>query len=98
MINDYKKLGAMFVELEDLQQDIERIKKAFEEKEIEKFKVVLSISLKGDLKEDEQELKLSQVAGAKYLLDELVKRERVLRGQIDRKLNRKWFQFWKYIK
>ena len=98
MINDYKKLGAMFVELEDLQQDIERIKKAFEGKEIEKFKVVLSISLKGDLKEAEEEFKLSQVAGARYMLDELVKRERVLREQIDRKLNRKWFEFWKYIK
>ncbi len=98
MINDYRKLGAMFVELEDLQQDIERIKKAFEEKEIEKFKVVLSISLKGDLKETDEEFNFSQVAGARYMLDELVKRERVLREQIDRKLNRKWFEFWKYIK
>lgn len=97
MINDYKKLGAMFVELEGIQEDIKNLKEVFTEDKINDLDIELIVRYK-KYEDHEWSFVLSQRATASYYLDELVKRERVLRGQIDRKLNRKWFEFWKYIK
>ena len=90
-LDRYHKLGGMFRDLEETKDDLQTLMKI--RAETAKFKKIqVHISFQGA---DHKPIQISTATTVHYYIGYLEKRIRILEKQIDRKIDRKWYEFWK---
>lgn len=91
-MSNYNKIGRLFIELEAIRDDLESLKAIRDNMTEDSLKATITIEFKD---QENKPVSLSTFSTLNYFINELERRERAVRGQIDRKINRKWYEFWK---
>lgn len=91
-MSNYNKIGRLFIKLEAIRDDLESLKAIRDNMAEDSLKATITVEFKD---QENKPVSLSTFSTLNYFIHELERRERAVRGQIDRKINRKWYEFWK---